>query len=55
MSDTDALSFKLRVEITDPTVEEVKNQEITISGKDPAAMLARVEARLRGKGSQGKP
>jgi hypothetical protein len=37
----------------DPTIEEVKNQEITISGKDPAAMLARVEARLRGKGSEG--
>jgi len=31
----------------DPTVEEAKNREITISGKDPAALLARVEARLR--------
>ena len=37
----------------DPTIEEVKNQEITISGTDPGAMLARVEARLRGKGSEG--
>jgi hypothetical protein len=37
----------------DPTIEEMKNQEITISGKDPAAMLARVEARLRGQGSEG--
>jgi hypothetical protein len=39
----------------DPTIEEVKSQEITIFGKDPAAMLARVEARLRGMGSEGKP
>jgi len=36
----------------DPGLEEVKGQEITLSGKDPAAMLARLEARLRGKGSQ---
>ena len=53
MPDADAPSFKLKVEITDPNLEEAKNQEITISGKDPAAMLARVEARLRGKGSEG--
>ena len=52
MSDTDAPSFKLKSEITDPNLEEAKNQEITLSGKDPAAMLARLEARLRGKGSQ---
>ena len=31
----------------DPTIEEAKNHEITISGKDPDAMLARAEARLR--------
>lgn len=52
MPDTDAPWFKLKVEI-DPAIEDVKNQEITISGKDPAAMLARVEARLRGEGSEG--
>jgi len=39
----------------DSTAEEVKDGQITLSGKDAAAMLARVEARLRGKGSQGKP
>jgi len=53
MADTDAPSFKLAATITDPTIEEVKSQEITVSGKDPAAMLVRVEARLRGKGSEG--
>jgi len=26
-----------------------------VAMQDPAAMLARVESRLRGKGSQGKP
>jgi hypothetical protein len=45
MPDTDTPSFKLRVEI-DPTIEEAKNQEITISGKNHDLMLARVEARL---------
>jgi hypothetical protein len=53
MSDADAPSFKLRVEITDPNLEEAKNRDITIAGKDPAAMLARVEGRLLGKGSDG--
>jgi post-segregation antitoxin (ccd killing protein) len=52
MPDADAPSFKLEVEITDPNFEEAKNRELNISGKDHAAMLARVEARLRGKGSQ---
>ena len=53
MSDADAPSFKRKFEITDPNLEEEKNRDITISGKDPAAMLARVEARLRGEGSEG--
>jgi len=53
MPDADAPSFKLKVEITDPNLEEAKNQEITISGKDPAAMLARVEARLRESRGEG--
>ena len=55
MPDADAPSFKLKVEITDAAIEVAKNQEITISGKDPAAaMLVRLEARLQGKGSEGQ-
>jgi hypothetical protein len=54
VEDAEIPSFKLKVEITDPNLEEAKNQGISMSGKDPAAaMLARVEAWLRGKGSEG--